>query len=556
MQVDDKARNFLAKAKQAGISKEEAFKTLQSKGYQLPGMQQPVQPQPAAQPQAQDGLLGNVQDLKDFGGAALGGAADALTFGYLPEIASAIRGTSAEQEQKTMQGVQGKSMAGNLVGQVAGMVAPGALISKGVQAAARAPKVAQALGKTGWLGRSLQSGGAAAGGLAGGVEQSLMKEGDTGLGIVGGGVLGPAFGKIADVAGKSGLKVASKLGNKRAGKLLNALKSTPDDISRHMADDKKVKTLIQGIDANEKVAGVIQQRADDAIVDTANRVEDVISKKSGLGNINKLADESRKNYASYMKTNASKVMPEESFSKISQNPEIASMIKKVKAVTPELRGLSDSSLPVLQRTNSILMEGAASIGDRAKSRLQKSSAQELRSAMSKSFPDFDDMQKQYSKSVGVEKFLNDFSEMKGQETSNFGKKLLTEQNKRSLKSALGEDRGNQVIEGLRKESKGYDNLKSVLTKARNRSQDRGSLSHMTQQLGKMGLGAAAGFGAAGAGGVDPTTGALLGGAALGSGALRNALRKRAAKGLLNKPAQQLIGPTYKTMLGAIGGGLM
>ena len=417
--------------------------------------------------------------------------------------------------------------------------------------------IAGGVGIAGGLGSALGLG--AAGGLGarsaiGAIEGASRGEG-TGGRILSG-ALGALLSAVAPGAAKQGLRairgvskrVAPEATETLSRKVFKTTKKAGKDIAELASSDADMNKLLSGADASKDIASEISEKSTKAIRQTPQRLTGKIEKALGVDDINKFAREGQERYATYLRTNANKRMPQGEFQELLRNPKIRSTLEATQAANRELRDLPIDSLPVLQKANSEMLS-------QARNKLNpdagffSSSVDEMKDAMKRSFKGFGELQNMYRKVRQPQVIAEAVTDLQGRVGKDFAGALDTIKTQKILNEGFGEAKANKVLDILQDESEIAKNLRSLQIKGRSAQQGKG-----LRQALKEAVGSEANLIAGGVTAVNPALGAgILGAKVLGKGAQRG-LARRGARKLLGETAERIT-PIGSAILGQQAGAI-
>ena len=509
MQLDNRAYEFMKQAKQQGISKEEVFSLLQSKGYDLGLNDQPA-PQQTAQP-SQDNY--SALDKAKYIGRAAG---EGLTFG-LGDIVGGITNTLVAPIGKTVNTIREgapittsdfnpiqnfKEGRGDFVREQQqfaqehpvlnfGGELGGGLITGAVGAG---KKLITAAGKQGL--KALANEGAREGakfGLAYGAGSGLtqdteklsvsnaLKGGAEGL------ITGAALGAAVPVAVTgTGRGVQRFLGTKGyAQRAADEIfkEAGGKEIGQVVRTEKGTRALKEAIKADDKVARAVRDVSDQKLIDSADKTKDIINNTLGVDNIVNARNQARAFYDDVVNNSTTKI-PQSIYSNKGTQEALAKAIAE--DYSGELAKKGPNSLAVAQKAKEKLddmIEASYEIGDYGV-RKPTSKTQDLiavKNAFVKQLdaiaPEYKMARDQFTKAVKPYDLLEGLTKTTGRERANTIKSVLTNKNKEAISSVFGKEKAGQLFDTLRSQSienerfnKLYNAAENQLTKENPKTQ--------------------------------------------------------------------------------------
>lgn len=500
MQLDNRAYEFMKQAKQQGISKEEVFSLLQSKGYDLGLNAQPA-PQQTAQP-SQDNYSG-LDRAKYIGRAG----AEGLTFG-MGDIVGGLTNTIVAPIGKTVNTIREgaplsvsdfnpiqnfKEGRGdfvreqqqfaqahpvlNFVGELGGGLITGA--------AGAGKKLITTAGKQGL--KSLAKEGAREGskfGLAYGAGSGLtqdaeklsvsnaLKGGAEGL------VTGAALGAAAPVAVTgTGRGVQRFLGTKGYAKRAAEdifKEAGGKEIGQVVRTEKGTRALKEAIKADDKVARAVRDVSDQKLIDSADKTKDIINNTLGVDNIVNARNQARAFYDDVVNNSTTKI-PQSIYSNKGTQEALSKAIAE--DYSGELAKKGPNSLAVAQKAKEKLddmIEASYEIGDYGV-RKPTSKTQDL-IAVKNAFvrqldaiaPEYKMAREQFTKAVKPYDLLEGLTKTTGRERANTIKSVLTNKNKEAISSVFGKEKAGQLFDTLRDQSIENERFNKLYNAAENK----------------------------------------------------------------------------------------
>jgi len=567
MQLDNKAKLYLKKAKDSGISREDAFSVLQSKGYELGEVKEPFVPQPLTEEQKLQGeqtaqQYGSDTPIRDeLGRGAVNIARDVgavLPFEGLQEKGEALlkggdyatnlanikqdKAVWDLEKNRTLKSVGLPTWTDEALEVVAG-------ISTDVAAG-------NTLGITNKLAKMSPMALRGINALIGATEAGTLS--NTPLGYAIGGTLGLIAPDLAKL-GIKGIKKGSGLISDTAGDVVGKLlkQTGGKDITDIASNDKTMAQVIRGIDSSKETAKIYREVADKALEDTYDRTQRQVSKALGVDDVAELGVKAKKQYADTFAKVKNKTLKADVY----ENPVLKDALGSARKndLTGELANLDDNTLGMAQSVKEVLDDKIAK-SYVSKGLAQPQATKETRQLMQikndfvkkldNVAPEYKKVRADYGKWKQSQNLIDDIMKPRGKEGSNLSSMLLTNKNKTVIKETLGQDKLNNFVKTLREEDNIYKNVKSISTKARNRVQERGSLKTLGSGLKKKELIAPILLGGATG---SPAVGAGVLGAEILGGIGTDIYRGGVARGLTQ--GTQQLDPLVQAIMARQSGGL-
>lgn len=526
-QLDERALNFIKTAKEKGWPKEEVRGFLASKGYDV-GI---AQPEPVAQPYTppQDKYSGadkaKYTTRAAIEGATLGlgdivaGGTNVLasdlaqvtggqSFGDRVKSAGRLLTTlnpvnapiSAIQTLRRPEFKEGRREFAteqeefakshpymNIGGELIGGLLTGGLGGGGKAIASQAGKQGiKALAKEGARQGAIYGGLYGAGsGLTEDADklsaENALKGGASGL--VGGAVLGAAL----PAAAVGGTRAAQAFLGTRgyAQRAANEIiqEAGGKEIGQIVRSDKGTRALKAAIKADDDVARVVRETADNQIINSAEKTKDIINKTLGVDDIVNSRNEARALYDSAV-NQSTKQLPSDIYSNKATQEALSKAIAE--DYSGELASKGPNSLAVAQRAKEKLDDMIAASYEVGNYGVQKATSKtrdlmKVRNAFVKKIdelaPEYKLAREQFAKSIKPYEILEGLTQESGRERANTIKSILTNENKKAITDVFGKEKANQLFSELRAQSiendrfnKLYNAAETKLTKERPQAQ--------------------------------------------------------------------------------------
>jgi len=496
MQIDDKAKLYLKKAKESGISMDEAFSVLTSKGYEV-GAKQPLKPLTEAQKQkgieAGDRAVLANQDVSK-GQSALQGAFQSATFGLGDEIIGALSPSlTIEQVRQQQEDIRRANPKSAMVGEVGGaLLGVGGLAKLGAKALpkvagslamTKVPQGANLLAKAGNLALNTGRGSAVGGSVAGlygfgGAEGSIEERFDAAtddakLGALFGGAIPPLVATAKGVASpitKGVKKLFERTTPKAKAALNEVLKETKGslNIDDVVGSDKGIRALYNAVDADEKVAKAAREMSKTAQNNSAYDTQNIVKKTLGFDDITKAKAKAGENYGNLFKKVKNKPIGEDVYN----NKTLQGALKKARAddLTDEMIGLKDNSLGVAQKVKEQLddmINGSYKTGEFGSLKATPMTGQLMKiktafvQKLDKAVPEYAKVRANFGSSSRANSLLESIDDLKGNLGGNEAKGLLTNKNRKAMIDIYGSDKANKFIKEIDLRSVKNDRLRKL-----------------------------------------------------------------------------------------------
>lgn len=526
-QLDERALNFIKTAKEKGWPKEEVRRFLASKGYDV-GI---AQPEPVAQPYVypQDKYSG-ADKAKYMTRAAIEGATlglgdivagatnvlasdlaqvtDGQSFGDRVKAAGRLLTTlnpfnapiSAIQTLRRPEFKEGRREFiteqeefakshpyMNIGGELIGGILTGGLGGGGKAIASQAGKQGiKALAKEGARQGAIYGGLYGAG--SGMTEEAdklsvenALKGGASGL--VGGAVLGAAL----PAAAVGGTRAAQAFLGTRgyAQRAANEIiqEAGGKEIGQIVRSDKGTRALKAAIKADDNVARVVRETADNQIINSAEKTKDIINKTLGVDDIVNARNEARALYDRAV-NQSTKQLPSDIYNNKATQEALSKAIAE--DYSGELASKGQNSLAVAQRAKEKLDDMIAASYEVGNYGVQKATSKtrdlmKVRNAFVNKIdelaPEYKLAREQFAKSIKPYEILEGLTQESGRERANTIKSILTNKNKKAITDVFGKEKANQLFRELRAQSienerfnKLYNAAESKLTKEQPQAQ--------------------------------------------------------------------------------------
>lgn len=518
MELDDKAIRFLKEAKTSGMSKDDAFAFLQSKGYNLSAKQE--KPQIGSVPEKFEPTKG------DFATSALNSIS--LGFGN-PLLATAAAGIEKVRGNKTpfseLVGEYGKAIEerqseyaeknpktkfmAEALGTAANLpiTSLGGGIAKGSATIASkiAPRIASSLAGKGAI-------EGAAFGLpylmteqareVGSGQKSISKGVlDTATGTIGGALIGGAIPL-------TGRGIAKMIGTKaeagrQAAKILN--EAGDKSLEKIVRTDKGTAALQSAIKSNDKLASQIRDISNQKIIEGADRTKEIVRQSLGIDDIQQAKEAANNSYQKLFEEHKGKglvrLVNGKPTAPIFSNPTVrqALSVAKKQDLLGEIAQSGDNSLLAAQRAKEVLDEMIqrskvmGDYGQQQPTNLTRQLSQIRNNFINKvdeTVPEYKSVRKAYQQAKQSSDLLDSLTSPMGRERSNNIPSLLTNENKEIVSDIFGKKKADTLFNELRKQgiendrfSKLYSAAEQKLT--REPAQKRGLIREALESTGSV-----------------------------------------------------------------------
>ena len=507
MQIDDKALNFIQKAKAAGFSQQEVYDELVAKGYEIGAPREEIQEWKAPEPEKSPySTMDKVKyTLRAAGEAAPFGMGDLvagyvgaqarnladythgkdlktrdkglgkLAFGIIsPEDFKKARADFIKEQEEFAKHHGGLNFAGEFVG---GALTGGAGVARNV------------IGKQGL--KALMNAGAREGakfgaiyGAGSGLTQDPNKISVTdalkggGVGLAGGAVIGGALPPAIALGGK-GLKAGSNLvgkffGTKKAAereaqKILEKAGGT--SANEVVGADEGVVALKNAIKSDKGLAKEIEQLSDEKLINSADTTKKIISDTLGANDIEAAKDLASAQYREVLASDPIYV-PDNIYKNKGLKKAVKNAIKN--DYNDELEKRSINSLYGVQAVKEELDDMIAKsmvIGKKGIAEPTKETArlQEVKSKFLETVdaiaPQYKQARTDFEKAITPYNLLGGLLKDQGRERANTIKAILTNKNKTAISDVFGKEKAEALFDALHKQSRLNENYNALYNEA-------------------------------------------------------------------------------------------
>ena len=515
MQIDERALNFIQKAKAAGFSQQEVYDELVAKGYDVGAPREEIQEWKAPEPEKSPySAMDKVKyTLRAAGEAAPIGMGD-LTAGYVATQARNVADVTHGKDLKTrLEGAKRFIDYTTPIGQIK-MLKEGTFGKERADFIKEQEEFAKHHGGLNFLGEMV--GGALTGGV-GAAKNVIGKQGikalmgtgaregakfgsiygagsgftqDTdklsvydalkgaALGGAGGAVFGAALPPAIALGGK-GLKAGSNLvgkffGTKKAAereaqKILEKAGGT--SANEVVGADEGVVALKNAIKSDKGLAKEIEQMADEKLINSADTTKKIISDTLGADDIEAAKDLASAQYREVLASDPIYV-PDNIYKNKGLKKAVKNAIKNdyndelekkginslygVQAVKEELDDMIAKSMVV----------GKKGIAEPTKAtvRLQDVKAKFLENVDAVA-PQYKQVREDFEKAIAPYNILGGLLKDQGRERANTIKAILTNKNKTAISDVFGKEKAEALFDALRKQSRLNENYNALYNAA-------------------------------------------------------------------------------------------
>lgn len=515
MQIDERALNFIQKAKAAGFSQQEVYDELVAKGYEVGAPREQIQEWKAPEPEKSPySTMDKVKyTLRAAGEAAPIGMGD-LVAGYAATQARNVADFTHGKDWKTRKaGLQRFFDYMNPIGQVQ-MLKEGTFGKERADFIKEQEKFSKHHGGLNFLGEMV--GGALTGGV-GAAKNVIGKQGikalmgagaregakfgsiygagsgftqdadklsvydalkGAALGGAGGAVFGAALPPAIAIGGK-GLKAGSNLvgkffGTKKAAereaqKILEKAGGT--SANEVVGADEGVVALKNAIKSDKGLAKEIEQMADEKLINSADTTKKIISDTLGADDIEAAKDLASAQYREVLASDPIYV-PDNIYKNKGLKKAVKNAIKN--DYNDELEKRSINSLYGVQAVKEELDDmiaksmviGKKGIAEptKATARLQEVKAKFLENVDAVA-PQYKQVREDFEKAIAPYNILGGLLKDQGRERANTIKAILTNKNKTAISDVFGKEKAEALFDALRKQSRLNENYNSLYNEA-------------------------------------------------------------------------------------------
>ena len=391
------------------------------------------------------------------------------------------------------------------------------------------------------LGAAGSLGGRAAGGGLAAFGESQGDPVATGLGA-GLGVISPSLAKGATKLLPKGITnklTATVRGNKG---ILDIAKSP-----------KLTGTAAGGLEVSKSLSKKSLPLIDREIRNTSGRVQKEVLSSLGVDSVDDLTRAGKREFGNFVSKNKNKLIKKSLLTDVFLDDDIGKTAIKARLLarrqSPELRGLADNSIPVLQKTKSILGQQARKGGDL--STTANVLKNQLSDAIESGATGFKDMNRAYAKAISKQEIARKMTVLKGNVSRDFAKGLDRVEILDNVSKDFGEDVADNITRALQRESGISKNLRTLKSTAEKTTAIKSGAKKLQESLGVRNIVGATALGGAGLTGGLPAA-AALGGGILGAKAGLGALATKQA-GKILPVAQRELTPALKAAISAAAG---
>ena len=302
-------------------------------------------------------------------------------------------------------------------------------------------------------------------------------------GAVGGAVLGAAL----PAAAVGGTRAAQAFLGTRgyAQRAANEIiqEAGGKEIGQIVRSDKGTRALKAAIKADDNVARVVRETADNQIINSAEKTKDIINKALGVDDIVNARNEARALYDSAV-NQSTKQFPSDIYNNKATQEALSKAIAE--DYSGELSSKGPNSLAVAQRAKEKLDDMIAASYEVGNYGVQKATSKtrdlmKVRNAFVKKIdelaPEYKLAREQFAKSIKPYEILEGLTQESGRERANTIKSILTNENKKAITDVFGKEKANQLFSELRAQSiendrfnKLYNAAETKLTKEQPQAQ--------------------------------------------------------------------------------------
>lgn len=507
MQIDDRALNFIQKAKAAGFSQQEVYDELVAKGYEVGAPREEIQEWKAPEPEKSPySTMDKVKyTLRAAGEAAPFGMGD-LVAGYVGAQARNLADYTHGKDLKTRVKGLGKLAFGiispkdfkeeranfireqeefakhhgglNFAGEMAG-----GLLTGGSGAARNV------IGKQGI--KALMNAGAREGakfGAAYGAGSALTQDTDK-ISVpeaLKGGLVGGAGGALiggalppAIALGAKGAKAGSNLvgrffGTKKAAgreaqKILEQAGGT--GVNEVVNADEGVVALKNAIKSDKGLAKEIEQIADEKLINSADTTKQIISDTLGANDIQAAKDLASAQYRDVLASDPIYV-PNNIYKNKGLKKAVKNAIKNDYNDELEKKGINSlygvqavkEELDDMIAKSMVIGKKGIAEPTKATARLQEVKAKFLENVDAVA-PQYKQVREDFEKAIAPYNILGGLLKDQGRERANTIKAILTNKNKTAISDVFGKEKAESLFDALRKQSRLNENYNALYNAA-------------------------------------------------------------------------------------------
>ena len=268
------------------------------------------------------------------------------------------------------------------------------------------------------------------------------------------------------------------------------------EIGQIVRSDKGTRALKEAIKADDNVARVVRETADNQIINSAEKTKDIINKTLGVDDIVNARNEARALYDNAV-NQSTKQLPSDIYSNKATQEALAKAIAE--DYSGDLASKGTNSLAVAQRAKEKLDDMIAASYEVGNYGVQKATSKtrdlmKVRNAFVNKIdelaPEYKLAREQFAKSIKPYEILEGLTQESGRERSNTIKSILTNKNKKAITDVFGKEKANQLFSALRAQSienerfnKLYNAAESKLTKEQ--PQARGLIREALESAGSI-----------------------------------------------------------------------
>ena len=515
MQIDERALNFIQKAKAAGFSQQEVYDELLAKGYEVGAPREEIQEWKAPEPvQSPYSAMDKVKyTLRAAGEAAPFGMGD-LVAGYAATQARNVADITHGKDLKTkLQGAKRFVDYMTPIGQVK-MIKEGTFGKERADFIKEQEDFAKHHGGLNFLGEMV--GGALTGGV-GAAKNVLGKQGikalmgagaregakfgsiygagsgftqDTdklsvydalkgaALGGAGGAVFGAALPPAIALGGK-GLKAGSNLvgkffGTKKAAgreaqKILEQAGGT--GVNEVVNADEGVVALKNAIKSDKGLAKEIEQIADEKLINSPDTTKQIISDTLGANDIQAAKDIASAQYREVLASDPIYV-PDNIYKNKGLKKAVKNAIKNDYNDELEKKGINSlygvqavkEELDDMIAKSMVIGKKGIAEPTKATARLQEVKAKFLENVDAVA-PQYKQVREDFEKAIAPYNILGGLLKDQGRERANTIKAILTNKNKTAISDVFGKEKAESLFDALRKQSRLNENYNALYNAA-------------------------------------------------------------------------------------------